>query len=129
MKYKIFFDKCVISHVFSFLSFLFSRKKRNQFYPHHIPFKIKNVSSSQIFDVFLSSKKEMKIMLVIRLLRKKSLHHLICFLFWDVRIWCNEWIYNISQYQDWSNLHPVMHFHKSLFAANLSLSLPLSFNP
>ena len=77
MKYKIFYDKCVISHVFSFLPFLFSHKKRNQFYPHHIPIKIKNVGSSQIFDVFLSSKKEMKMILVIRFVQKKLPHHLI----------------------------------------------------
>ena len=81
MKYKIFYDKCVISHVFSFLPFLFSRKKRNQFYPHHIPIKIKDVGSSQIFDVFLSSKKEMKNNTCYQILSKTIYSHHLIYIF------------------------------------------------
>ena len=48
----------------------------------------------------------------------------------EIYIWRNEWISNISQYQDQPNLHPGMHYHKSTkyVSHTLSISLFLSFS-
>ena len=52
------------------------------------------------------------------------------FLVFEIYIWRNEWISNISQYQDQPNLHPGMHYHKSTkyVSHTLSISLFLSFS-
>ena len=112
----------VLSHMFSlFYHFYFVVRKETSFTP--ITFYQDKIFwlFSNIWCIFIFQRRNENNACYL-ITSKKIFASLDMFLFWDVRIWCNEWIYNISQYQDWSNLHPVMHFHKSLFAANLSLS-------